>query len=80
MQLLPYFSYSSINILFSSCVHLSSFLLLFGKLAGASFPQSKEAGKKTNCNDKQLLYPAANGMIDRQNMNNKKQVITNNKH
>jgi hypothetical protein len=38
---------------------------LIGKLAGATFPDAKEAGIKTNCNDKQLLYPAANGMFDR---------------
>ncbi len=33
MQLLPYFSYSCINILCSSSVHLPLFILLFGKLA-----------------------------------------------
>jgi hypothetical protein len=44
MQLLPYFSYSCINILCSSSVHLPLFILLIGKLACATFPESKEAG------------------------------------
>jgi hypothetical protein len=34
-----------VNILCSSCVHLPLFILLFGKLASASFPNSKEAGR-----------------------------------
>jgi hypothetical protein len=80
VQLLPYFSYSCINILCSSCVHLPLFILLIGKLVGATFPDAKKQAQKTNRNDKQLLHPAANGMFDRQRMNNKKQVITNNKH
>ncbi len=46
MQLLPYFSYSCINILCFSCVHLPLFILLIGKLAGATFPDPKEAVKK----------------------------------
>ncbi len=41
MQLLPYFSYSCINILCSSSVHLPLFILLFGKLACTLFPDSK---------------------------------------
>ncbi len=41
MQLLPYFSYSCINILCSSSVHLPLFILLFGKLACSLFPDSK---------------------------------------
>jgi hypothetical protein len=53
---------------------------LIGKLACALFPESKEESIKTNCNDKQLLWPAANEMFDRQRMNNKEQVITINKH
>ncbi len=41
MQLLPYFSYSCINILCSTCVHVPLFILLFGKLACTLFPDSK---------------------------------------
>jgi hypothetical protein len=41
MQFLPYFSYSCINILCSSSVHLSLFILLFGKLPCSLFPDSK---------------------------------------
>ncbi len=41
MQVLPYFSYSCINILCSSSVHLPLFILLFGKLACTLFPDSK---------------------------------------
>jgi hypothetical protein len=52
---------------------------LIGKLAGATFLDPKEAGIKTNRNDKQLLCQAANGMFDRQRMRNKEQVITNKK-
>ncbi len=44
MQLFPYFSYSCINILCSSGVHLPLFVLLFGKLTDILFPGSKEAG------------------------------------
>jgi hypothetical protein len=46
MQLLPYFLYSCINILCSSCIYLPLFILLIGKLAGALFSESKEAGMK----------------------------------
>jgi hypothetical protein len=53
---------------------------LIGKLANATFSESKEAGIKTNRNDKGLLCPAANEMFDRQRMSNKEQAITNNKH
>ncbi len=42
--ILPYFSYSCINILCSSCVHLPLFILLIGKLAGTTFPDPKEPG------------------------------------
>ncbi len=50
MQLLPYFSYSCINILSSSPVHLSLFILLFGKLACTLFPVSKRNdAAKPNC-------------------------------
>jgi hypothetical protein len=41
IQLLPYFSYSCINILCSSSVHLPLFILLFGKLSCSLFPDSK---------------------------------------
>ncbi len=41
MQLLPYFSYSCINICCSSSVHLPLFILLFGKLACTLFLDSK---------------------------------------
>ncbi len=41
MQLLPYFSYSCINILCYSSVHLPLFILFFGKLACSLFPDSK---------------------------------------
>ncbi len=41
MQLLPYFSYSCINILCFSSVHLPLFILLFDKLACSLFPDSK---------------------------------------
>ncbi len=44
LQLLPYFSYSCINILCLSCVHLPLFILLIGKLANATFPDPKEPG------------------------------------
>jgi hypothetical protein len=36
----------------SSCIHLSLFILLIGKLAGATLSDPKEAGIKTNCNDR----------------------------
>jgi hypothetical protein len=41
MQLLPYFSYSCINILCSSSIHLPLVILLFSKLACTLFPDSK---------------------------------------
>ena len=41
MQLLPYFSYSCINILCSFSVHLPLFILLFGRYACTLFPDSK---------------------------------------
>jgi hypothetical protein len=54
---------------------------LFRKLAGATFADPKEAGKKTKCNDKQLLCSTTNQVFDtRQGMKNKQQVMTNNKH
>ncbi len=80
MQLLPYFSYSCINIMYSSWVHLPLFIFLFGKLASATFPDPKKAGIEINCNDKQLLCPMANWVFDGQRMSNKEQMITNNKH
>ncbi len=50
MQLLPYFSYSCINILRSSSVHLPLFILLFGKLACTLFPDSNRYdAAKPNC-------------------------------
>jgi hypothetical protein len=45
MQLLPYFSYSCMNILCLSCVHLPLFILLNGKLVGTSFSDPKETGR-----------------------------------
>ena len=41
MQLMPYFSYSYINILCSSSIHFPLFKLLFSKLACSLFPDSK---------------------------------------
>jgi hypothetical protein len=55
------------------------FILLFGTLAIATSSVPKEAGIKTNPNNKQLVCPMANGMIDRQRMSYKEQVITNKK-
>ncbi len=50
MQLLPYFSYSCINILCSSSVHLPLFILLFGELACTLFPDSKRNdAAKSDC-------------------------------
>jgi hypothetical protein len=50
MQLLPYFSYSCINNMCSSSVHLPLFILLFSKLACTLFPDSKRNdAAKPNC-------------------------------
>jgi hypothetical protein len=49
---------------------------LFGKLAGTLLPGSKEAGIEKNCNGKQSLCTAANGMLNRQKMSNLEHVIT----
>ncbi len=46
MQLLSYFSYSSMNILCSSGIHLPLFIVLFGKLSSSSFSVPKKRRRK----------------------------------
>ncbi len=63
-------SYSSINILCSSSIHLLLFIVLFGKLSSTSFSVPKKQAQKTNCNDANMLGTVDNGIFGRQRMNN----------
>ena len=59
--LLPYFSYSCMNIFCLSCVHLPLFILLIGKLADATFPDPKRTRHRkqfamtSNCHAQQPM-------------------------
>jgi hypothetical protein len=59
MHLLPYFSYSCIHILCSSCIHLPLVILLIEKLASATFLESKEARIKIKSQWQAIVMPSS---------------------
>ncbi len=69
VQLLPYFSYSSMNILCSSGIHLLLFIVLFGKLPSTSFSVHKKTGIKS-CNNENMLGTVDDGIFGRQRIKN----------
>ncbi len=80
VQLLPYFSYSSINILCSSGIHLPLSIVLFGKLDGASFSIPKETGIENELQLWAIVMQGSQWNVLQTGMSNSEQITTNSQH